>query len=381
MSSLNLTNLLAGQVTGYSVANEQYNTENLKKINYVTAANGLFRVEKTPIAIFKSQVEKFEKLIPGLEVMEAGPELLIPKIPFKYLQMALSFYRDVNDKDKTEASLLFFWNSNNKVLPEKYSDGTDVKGLLEDGQLVIYVPRQRNSKTLSEFHMDPMVDWLRDNLTMLCESHSHNTMDAFFSGTDDANENSTQFYGVWGRVDKEQPMFAFRYCSGDSKTIIDPSVLFDWPMITTTKTYEVTSTVKDFVPQTFTDIENEIYKGPFEHLDYPEDWMGQHTPRAEFSFKSSGGKSYSASQHGKMDQLQWNMNYAPAFDVNETAYLPFSDALGMSDAEILKFMDAEDQKYKSDIYDNIQDIAAEYDSLGYSRIMESAMNAVGKNIK
>lgn len=171
--ALNLTDLLAGQVTGYAAYDANFNTDNLKKINYVTAANGLFRVEKTPTAIFKTKVQEYKKPIPGLQVMTEGPELLIPKIPFKYLQMALSFYRDVNTKDKTEASLLFFWNKDNIRLPEEYSDKTKVKGLLADGQLVIYVPRQKNSATLSEFHMDPMVDWLRTNLALLCETHSH----------------------------------------------------------------------------------------------------------------------------------------------------------------------------------------------------------------
>ncbi|MES9681626.1 hypothetical protein ABWK22_01595 [Gottfriedia acidiceleris] len=173
MSTLNLTNLLASQVTGYFPYDNNYNIDILKKINYVTAANGLFRVEKTPTAIFKTKVEAYKKAIPGLNVMEEGPELLVPKIPFKFLQMALSFYLDVYDQDKTEASLLFFWNKDNKPLPAIYSDDTEVKGLLTEGQLVVYVPRQKNSSGLSEFHMDPMVDWLRTNLCYLAETHSH----------------------------------------------------------------------------------------------------------------------------------------------------------------------------------------------------------------
>ena len=171
--TLNLTSLLANQVTGYGTYDANYSIDNLKKINYITAANGLFRVEKTATAIFKTKVEEYKKPIPGLNVMSEGPELLVPKIPFKFLQMALSFYLDVHSKDGTEASLLFFWNKDNKRLPEKYSDEAEVKGLLAEGQLVVYVPRQKNSGALSEFHMDPVVDWLRDNLSLFAETHSH----------------------------------------------------------------------------------------------------------------------------------------------------------------------------------------------------------------
>ena len=61
-------------------------------------------------------------------------------------------------------------------------------------------------------------------------------MDAFFSGTDDANENMTQFYGVWGRVADEQPRWAFRYVVGKSKIQCDPSILIDWPIATVKET-------------------------------------------------------------------------------------------------------------------------------------------------
>ena len=259
MSTLNLTNLLASQVNGYAAYDNNFNYENLKRITYVTAANGLFRVEKTPVAIFKTKLEEYKKSIPGLNLMSEGPELLIPKMPFRFIQQALSFYLDVYDKDKTEASLLFFWNKDNVRLPEKYSDGNDVKGLLVDGQFIAYCPKQKNSSGLSEFHMDPMVDWLRSNTAILCESHSHHTMNAFFSGTDDANENATQFYLVWGKIKDKHPQVAFRYCSGDAKIKICPSVLIDWPMIKESTTVEYTCDMEGFQPEQYVEESETIF--------------------------------------------------------------------------------------------------------------------------
>ena len=79
-----------------------------KSVAYVTAANGLFKVTKTPIGLFKEQLEEFKTEVIGLPKMEIGVELAIPKIPMRKLIEALSYYRDINTKDRTEASVLFF---------------------------------------------------------------------------------------------------------------------------------------------------------------------------------------------------------------------------------------------------------------------------------
>lgn len=42
-----LTNLLAAQMTGYFSYDNNFDFNNLKKINYITAANGTFRVENS----------------------------------------------------------------------------------------------------------------------------------------------------------------------------------------------------------------------------------------------------------------------------------------------------------------------------------------------
>ena len=114
-------------------------------------------------------------------------------------------------------------------------------------------------------------------------------MSSFFSATDDANENNTQFYGVWGNVDKEIPSMSFRYVSGDAKVEISPSTLFEWPIVKETVTTstivsklvepcgdftieEATSSIED--TEIVTD--EYLYEGPFNQVEYPEDWMAQH---------------------------------------------------------------------------------------------------------
>lgn len=122
-----------------------------------------------------------------------------------------------------------------------------------------------------------------------------NTMSAFFSGTDDANENMTQFYGVWGKVTDDKPMFTFRYVAGNSKIVCDPSVLFEWPKTAYKSSTVVTETVRVVGDASFVDLdlsaneitrvldavveerEMELIAGPFKMLDYPADWMAQHS--------------------------------------------------------------------------------------------------------
>lgn len=273
------------------VAAEEYT----KPVTYVTASNGLFKVRKTDIALYIEEVESFQSEIPGIDKMEAGVQLLIPKIPASVMIELLSYYRAVNRRDKTECSVLLFWNTNNIEIP-------DIPGVKtysgEFEKLVAYCPVQTNSAALSDFTEDiEQVDWFRTNMAPVCESHSHNTMQAFFSGTDDANENSNQFFFVWGKVEDEEPMYAFRYVVGDTKQECSPSLLFDWPKLkTTVKTSNCTTTIYQLegvdpsfadnsilspAPVETNDIKTfeEEYVGPFKEIDFPSDWMTQHKVR------------------------------------------------------------------------------------------------------
>ena len=122
-----------------------------------------------------------------------------------------------------------------------------------------------------------------------------NTMSAFFSGTDDANENMNQFYGVWGKVEDKEPEFTFRWVCGEDKVVCSPDLLIDWPKVTlveeTHQSIKRTLTVdnssglidieRDFLEQV--KVENpqivkkeELIKGPFVAVEYPAGWMAQH---------------------------------------------------------------------------------------------------------
>ena len=339
---LDLTAQLAAQMQGRHwgpQAPEAYD----KPTNIVVARNGIFRVVKTPIALFKKKLSDIPaaSAIPGLEAMEEGPELLIPKIPGKYLAMVLTWYREIYQKDKTEASVLFFWNHDDVEIPAHYEptqvqknqgkvDGDPVKGLLVDGKLVVYCPQQKNSSGLSEFGDDGMVEWLRANMTGLLETHSHHTMNAFWSGTDNANENATQFYGVWGKILDKDPKFLFRWVAGDAKIDIDYNILFDMPE--TKITTVVTTEAPGQEPVVTTEVKTQPFSGPWPDVAPPEDWTGQHrksyyAPKTTtYAGKYNGGTTGGAANKGTTQSTpsrggqQYNDPYYGTYYDDETGY-------------------------------------------------------------
>ena len=181
-SQLNLYKTVARQKMASVQFDDPENMLELEegKITYVTASNGIFRLLRTPIAIFSEMAVEFENPLFHLNPLTAGFQLLIPKMDMKELIKALTFYRDVHKNDKTEASLLYFWNHTddvnyeNELAPIKNLKGIQFAG--HENRLIIYSPVQVNSSALSDFEKDLWVPWLREHTTGLLETHSHKSV-------------------------------------------------------------------------------------------------------------------------------------------------------------------------------------------------------------
>lgn len=223
-------------------------------------------------------------------------------------------------------------------------------------------------------------------------------MNAYFSGTDDANENATQFYGVWGHITSQQPKFAFRFVSGDAKIEISPDVLFDWPMATTTTTEVITFEDESLEPITSINQEHHMFKGPHKKLEYPSEWMEQHTakrvvpsfPRTTALGESTyplHSRSYVSRFDGGLDQIGWDFEhdpnaFNPAFEEDLSSGLMSGHTIagsGFEGAEVIQFMNLADEKNKLDIRDNVYDLCAEYERHGYSQVIESTIHGMKQN--
>lgn len=183
-----------------------------KPINYVMTKKGCFEVRETPIG--KMTVETKE--IAGLDTeLQEGIELSIPPIPGALLATTVEFFRAVyQQKSEAEAFLQFFYDREN----EEY---------------FIHCPIQLVSGAMVRFKRDPEMEAQH---MLVMDIHSHNSMPAFFSTIDDADEQEDRLYGVIGCVQQRIPQMEFRMgCAGrfvelDGRSLFTkPEAALPWP--------------------------------------------------------------------------------------------------------------------------------------------------------
>lgn len=183
----------------------------LNKVNYILRSDGLWQVMRNKIGTFYSHVYTGKingfPSIPTDDSVKEGFELAVPKIPRRMLSQVLAFFRQLCDDHDFEAYAQFFWN------PERQ-------------EYWIRVPTQKVSKGRVEYEGQGDVD---PKNVLVCEIHSHNSMDAFFSGTDDRDEKSRgdRFFGVVGKLDTSSPQIKMSYIINGERTMIELGEVID----------------------------------------------------------------------------------------------------------------------------------------------------------
>jgi len=135
----------------------------------------------------------------NLEQIEESFTFNLPKIPFYYLQKICSFFMSfINKGDNYEVACKIFWDT-------------------EKREYIIDVPKQTVTKVTVQFEYSGAFTG-RNSLRYIpvLELHSHNVMRAFFSKTDDLDEQEYGLYGVVGRLNRKEIQFAFRVKCDDS---------------------------------------------------------------------------------------------------------------------------------------------------------------------
>lgn len=139
---------------------------------YIMAANGLFlRAESRQL---NATILLAEGSVRGLAPMAAGIDLPCGKIPMKLW----------------ESALRIFWNA----LPREHLLAIANLGQ-SPGLYLMQAPEQETSHTSVQY---------RPLEGLLLEVHSHGLRRAFFSATDDADEQGFKIYGVVGMCDGQQ---------------------------------------------------------------------------------------------------------------------------------------------------------------------------------
>lgn len=177
-----------------------------KSVTYILQRNGIWEVRKTEVGLFARHL--VEQNIPGLPnvVDDSLDELFVPKIPIGILGQAVSFFRHIYRKMKSESFLDVIYNP-------------------EEEKYYTYCPKQKVSQASVVWEI-PEDEEMPKGIKVL-ELHSHCNMGSFFSGTDDADEKADQYYGVVGKLEDFMPKISFRLVLGGEEYKINVEDIFD----------------------------------------------------------------------------------------------------------------------------------------------------------
>ena len=145
---------------------------------YILAENGVF---------IRSETRFFEAILPispctvrGLTTLQPHFQLKVPRIPAHLLDRILADARCVRRPD----------DGLNEVLYQLHHQGQSIQ---------VKKPNQQTTAT-------SVRAMTRDNPAVLCELHSHGNIQAYFSQTDNADEQAAKLYAVMGRLDSQPEM-------------------------------------------------------------------------------------------------------------------------------------------------------------------------------
>lgn len=203
-----------------------------KPFRYAMTGSGVVKVVSNKIGLFAVHTDN----VPGLPIINEGLVLALPKIPYKMLLQTISFFKEVMRKyNNAEAMVQFYYD--------------DVKK-----EYILFCPDQEVSGARVSFKRSAEMD---DTHTLVMDIHSHNTMGAFFSTIDNADEKENRIFGVIGKLNQQPPEMKFRISVGGEFKEID---MF------------------------------EIFENPYAEVDFPSEWLNKCSPPTVKTTIYSGNK-------------------------------------------------------------------------------------------
>jgi hypothetical protein len=178
-----------------------------KTISILPAKDGkVYEIRKNPLGLFTTPVVGCEML----SDVKAGfiPAPGIPLIPMNLTMQIVAFFRYFTQRGADREALVnIYWDKHGK-------------------EFIVDTPTQIVSRVSVDSIENP--DYISDRYIHFMDIHSHNSMRAFFSSVDDADEKATRLYTVIGRLDKYFPEIRTRISNGGKFHEIDPSEVFEY---------------------------------------------------------------------------------------------------------------------------------------------------------
>lgn len=219
-------------------------------------------------------VEKVSTLPFGEANVKLGMNFKLPKLPLMLLAQVVSFFRDICTDTRDEVFVRIYMNK-------------------ETQEYKIVCPKQTVTATSVDYKIED--ETLETDYEAIMDIHSHDTMGAFFSGTDDKDERTPgRLYMVLGKLDTHAIEYKLR-------TFVDGHVEVDFFEVWERPNVTVESEIPLNIPVKDEDIIHQILEAV---VEYPEDWKNQIERRtyAVASYGSSyckpSGSHYSKTNYG-----------------------------------------------------------------------------------
>jgi hypothetical protein len=251
----------------------------LTKMNtWIFTGDGKWLVQKNRAGYFgvKKSDEGIDTLPKGTIEDEAFVHLEHGKIPQTILDEIITFFRGIMKRHSgAEGFVQVYWD-------------------LEEAKYTVHVPKQVVNGAAVRYDKTKDLDKITpERYVFVYECHSHNNMGAFWSGTDNADENDLRLFGVYGLLGKPQWAHKHRCFVGEEEIDLSLDLIFDIDR-TVEPRYEVTTdggeviTVNqsdiaiDEAPRFMVQSDNEIFtvkkeaiKKVIRTVDIPETWYAE----------------------------------------------------------------------------------------------------------
>lgn len=256
------------------------------QINYLMTKEGVVVFRRLPFGVITEKLEGEPLLASPHPLLPPLPPLKVwlttPKIPWAIYTQIVAFFRAVNEKHKAEAIIRVFWDPD-----------TD--------QWIPHCPEQE----VGAAKVDHKDDFDKEgHYRHVADIHSHNTMSAFFSGTDDADEKkAVRLYGVIGKIQHPIPASSWRAWTGKA---FAPLKFADVITLPTEEEVEVAVKfpVKSMVQEsdgveTFT-LKGESVAAKLFSNDFPKEWMDKVNTQSFYTYHKTG-KATGGGSRGKWE--------------------------------------------------------------------------------
>jgi PRTRC genetic system protein A len=185
---------------------EEAKNQNFGEIYLVTGGGILKHVKLKHDRFVRIKVDAIPNYKQEVVIGEEINFLPAGRIPTKFLEEIVQFFKDVMNIKKAdqEAMAHILWNEQ-----EGYHIG---------------IPDQTVSKASVRYEFNH----IKPGDVIVLDIHSHNTMPAFFSGTDNSDDRKGYYYsGVVGKLDEPRPMFVWRFNLNEYKKEAKVEDIFD----------------------------------------------------------------------------------------------------------------------------------------------------------